>query len=310
MIKKVNILCHITLATTLFACAKSHIASDSPLPSNLPIPSVPAYISEAADSANYIVSHFWDGVDFTNPQYGRNETFIDCNFTNFARQFRHADRDTLQSAVSSLMHRAEADTVAYYLLANAADKHLYEVNSPMLNESDYLLFLNAITKSDFLDSDLRMRFDYQLDNVLKNRPGSTATDFTFIDTHGKSHTLHNSAKSPLRILFFYDPDCDHCESVIARMQNDDTLTSAIRNGHIEILAVYSQGDEDVWNHQAQSKIPSNWTNSYSPLGSVENDALYIMRTMPTIFLIDSDCKVILKDTDFNRLMHRLADYSF
>ena len=100
----------------------------------LPLPDVPATLREPAERAAFIIGHFWDAMDFGDTLRSRDAAFMEQNFSNFISVFPYAAAEAQRAAVGSLLRRAEADSDAYVLLADIAEKYLYEPNSPMLAE--------------------------------------------------------------------------------------------------------------------------------------------------------------------------------
>ncbi|MCM1331157.1 MAG: DUF5106 domain-containing protein [Bacteroides sp.] len=275
----------------------------------LPLPEVPTSLRTPGERAAYIVSHFWDGMDFSDTLRSRNNEFVEQNFVNYLSLFPHTPADTLKTAVPRLMQRAEADTVAYNLLADLADKYLYDPESPMLDEESYIIFLESITGRGFMEASRRTRFDYELADAMKNRKGCKASDFDFIDSKGAKTSLYTSGDGKsMRILLFYDPDCDHCHEVIRELETSPVVNGMLREGKISILAIYAEGDETVWNG-AKNSLPSGWTNGYSPDNRVEMDDIYILRRTPTLYLLDSDNTVLLKDPTAEQIIRYVSEKS-
>ena len=106
----------------------------------LPLPEIPSTLRSAPERAAYVVTHFWDDMDFRDTLCSRDTAFMEQNFVNFVALFPHAESTSLQPAVRNLMRRAEADPVAYTLLMEIAEKYLYEPVSPMLNEEYFIFF--------------------------------------------------------------------------------------------------------------------------------------------------------------------------
>ncbi|MCM1092495.1 MAG: DUF5106 domain-containing protein [Lachnospiraceae bacterium] len=275
----------------------------------LPLPEVPTSLRTPGERAAYIVSHFWDGMDFSDTLRSRNNEFVEQNFVNYLSLFPHTPADTLKTAVPRLMQHAEADTVAYNLLADLADKYLYDPESPMLDEESYIIFLESITGRGFMEASRRTRFDYELADAMKNRKGCKASDFDFIDSKGAKTSLYTSGDGKsMRILLFYDPDCDHCHEVIRELETSPVVNGMLREGKISIFAIYAEGDETVWNG-AKNSLPAGWTNGYSPDNRVEMDDIYILRRTPTLYLLDSDNTVLLKDPTAEQIIRYVSEKS-
>ena len=175
----------------------------------LPLPNVPAVLQTPTDRANYIIAHFWDAMDFCDTFRSYNRNFMEQNFSNFISVFPYADEQAQRTAVETLLDKAEADSAAYVLLREIAEKYLYEPNSPMLSEDYYILFLERFINSTILGEYGTIRLHRQLDAARKNRPGMVAADFAYMTREGSNATLHKTATDGDMLLIFYDPDCEH-----------------------------------------------------------------------------------------------------
>lgn len=271
----------------------------------LPLPLVPSTMTEPTDRAAFIAEHFWDTMDFADTLRSYDEAFMEQNFANFANILPFVDRQRAQSAVDRLMKAAEADSVAYGKLADIAEKYLYDPNSPMLDEESYILFLNAITGSEFMDRDSRLRFECHLADALKNRLGSTAADFRYIDSHGAHGSLHGLG-GVYKLVVFYDPDCDVCRHAKEVLRSDPAVNAAVASGKLKVLAVYTDGDREVW-QRSKDDLPDNWISAYDPDGTVDRDEVYVLRATPTLYLIGPDNTVVIKDGRVEEMTAAVAD---
>ena len=74
---------------------------------------------------------------------------------------------------------------------------------------------------------------------------------------------------------------------------------------VRILAFYPDEEHEVWeNHQ--DMIPSKWINGYDKELTVLNRELYDLKAMPTLYLLDKDKKVLLKDAPVEQVEQYLA----
>lgn len=97
------------------------------------------------------------------------------------------------------------------------------------------------------------------------------------------------------MLFFYEPGCSSCEEAIAEMKSNPGLNSVIENGGLKILAIYPDGNEEIW-EDYQNQIPNNWINAIDKDQVIVTKNLYMIKATPTIYLLDKHKKVILKDS--------------
>lgn len=265
----------------------------------LVLPTVPSGLTAPEDRADYVLAHFWDNMDFSDTTRSRSVAFMEQNFANFASLFGIARiGEVLPGAAKKLMERAQVDRDAYNLLAETADKYLYNSNSPMLDEEAYIPFLEAIVNGGFIDEALKARYENQLEGCLKNRPGTPANDFKMILRDGKVSTLMKECRGGSRaiLLLFYDPDCGNCARLVSEMEHDPYLADAITAKRVRVIAVYPDGIDEEW-QAAAGHIPATWVDAMSPGGQVSEEEVYSLRAMPTLYLLDGDGKVVMKDAE-------------
>ena len=267
----------------------------------LPLPAVPATLRTPPARAAYIVRHFWDAMDFSDTLRSRNRDFMEQNFVNCLSLFPIADTTAPAPAVATLVGRAQADAGALSLLAETAEKYLYEQDSPLFNEEYYLLFADAFVAAP-LPRTKRLRIEAQRTTMRKNRVGTPAADFTFETRDGRRLRLSEAAPGRPTLLLFYDPDCDHCMQTIAELSGSPLLNGAVARGDLVVVAVYAGfdgSDRASW-LRTLDRLPSAWTVGFD-LGTVYTRDLYVLRNLPALYLLDASRCVILKDTTPARL---------
>ena len=257
-----------------------------------PYPQIPSMMTEPQQRATYLLMHYWDNVDFKDMKLVANDDFMEQGFVNYLSVLPIVDNQTAERSVEAMMKRAEVNGVAYKKLVNIAEKYLFEPNSPMVNDEMYIMFLNQVLKTSVLSKVEKSRFEYQHRVVMKNRVGSVATDFIYMDKDGKTGSLHQ-LKAEETLLVFYDPECDNCAEIIEKLRYDRRLNSKIMSGKLRVLAVYAGDNRALW-EQHLAKMPTNWlvgraVSKIQPLG------LYVLRAMPAIYLLDKDKKVVKKE---------------
>jgi hypothetical protein len=257
-----------------------------------PYPQIPSMMTEPQQRATYLLMHYWDNVDFNDMKLVANDDFMEQGFVNYLSVLPIVDALTAERSVEAMMKRAEVNGVAYKKLVNIAEKYLFEPNSPMVSDEMYIMFLNQVLKTSVLSKVEKSRFEYQHRVVMKNRVGSVATDFIYMDKDGKTGSLHQ-LKAEETLLIFYDPDCDNCTEIIEKLKYDRVLNNKIMSGKLRVLAVYAGDNRALW-EQHLAKMPTNWlvgraVSKIQPLG------LYVLRAMPAIYLLDKDKKVVKKE---------------
>lgn len=257
-----------------------------------PYPQIPVMMTEPQQRATYLLMHYWDNVDFNDMKLVANDDFMEQGFVNYLSVLPIVDAQTAEKSVEAMMKRAEVNSVAYRKIANIAEKYLFEPNSPMVSDEMYIMFLNQILNTKVLSNVEKARFEYQYKAVMKNRVGSVATDFLYMDAKGEIGSLHKF-KAEETLLIFYDPDCDNCAEIIEKLRYNGELNAKIMSGKMRVLAIYAEENVELWKKELP-KMPSNWTvgravSKIKPLG------LYVLRAMPAIYLLDKDKRVVKKE---------------
>lgn len=264
----------------------------------LPLPAVPSTLREPQRRAAYILNHFWDAMDFADTLRTRDRRFMEQNFANYLSLFPHADTAALVPAVERLLHAAAGDRRTVALLTEIAEKYLYEPASPMYDEIHYARFLRALLRTPYADAAESLRCRYRLAAIRRNSPGTRVADFRYRDRQGRRRTLRRTPGRRL-LLIFYDPACAHCIETMERLAHDASLRARIDAGELTVLALFADGDEPEWMRSVGS-VPAAW-HAGLDLSGVQEHELYVLRELPALYLLDEKKKVILKDTDPERI---------
>lgn len=297
--------CALTLWFALVAMAMSAQTRE------FPYPSIPDTLRDATERGRYLLLHYWDNVDFNDTLQVKDADITEQGFVNFIDLIPRVTELTVRTgtagdsistdfppfvkeAVGRFIKRAFEDATSKEIFEKLVEHYLDDPNSPMRNDRVYALVLSEA--SDLLEASEaeRERLAYKLRNVSKNQEGSVATDFTFVDRQGKRHRLSDYRNKPV-VLYFYDPDCENCHRITAELKKSEALKK------MTVLAIYPDDDTDNWRRKPQV-FPQNWLDGYSPKGEITAKTLYYIQATPSIYLLDVDNRIVLKDTEPDKLL--------
>lgn len=258
------------------------------------LPNIPQGLTEPEKRAGYLAVHYWDNL---NPQLLRtaeDSSLLEQAYVDFLTIVPLIERQAAENAVIKLLDRTQSDKGTYGYVLELAEKYLYEADSPMKNEEMLLPYLQYAADSARADDYIRMRANFLLERVQKNRPGTKASDFQYITRDNKKRNLWSVNAEEL-LLIFYDPECQHCMEIINQIMCDSDISDRLNNGKLKISAIYTEGSESVWIAN-KNLLPANWIVGKDISGIVENE-LYDLKAMPTLYLLDKDKRVLTKDLD-------------
>jgi hypothetical protein len=296
-----GILFFLMLTVSIAGCTskkeekKAEEASSPAMPADFERAVPPAVMTTPQERADYFVTHFWDKFNFSDTMYIHAPDITEQAFVDFIALFPHTSSPrVISDGVSKLLTSAEADVVMYNYFYAKAEHYLYNPNSPMRNDEYYIPFLEHIVASSKITDVHKIRPRHLLKLACRNRTGSKAEDFTYIAASGKAGNLYGLSAKYL-LLMFYNPDCVECQHTMEMLKNSTAVAAAVESGNMKVLAVYPDENLEAWNRHRQD-VPASWINAYDKSLTVKNSEIYDLKAIPTLYLLDRDKKVILKDT--------------
>jgi thiol-disulfide isomerase/thioredoxin len=259
------------------------------------LPEVPAMLTTPEERLDYVVMHYWDRFDFRDTALIHLPDVTEQALVNYLDLLTRANEAQADSSFARMFRSAQTETVTYHYFAETVRHYLYDPNSPMRNEDLYASaarFLSAHPESD-LAAQSRATHDLKL--IGMNRAGQPATDFRYTLRGGRQGSLSSlRVATPLLLLLFYNPDCESCVETLKMMQASEVLANAVSSKRLTVLAVYTEGDPDIWREHA-GQLPVDWMDAQDPTRSILEKELYDLTAMPTLYLLDQDKRVVMKD---------------
>ena len=246
-------------------------------------------------TADSTLLHFWDKFDMNNTAQVNNQDKGEQQLADFIGLLsKTPDSAMRDSAVGNMLDKAKGNRSSFDHFVKLYEHYLYDGNSPLRNDVLYESVLRYLIQTDLL-SDLEKeayRLVYKL--VLRNKVGQIAEDFSYVTADGSTQKL-SDGKAKYTLLLFYDPDCSHCKETIQQLRDTPQLVQLFSQLQVQILAIDPWGDRNKWKNY-QSELSYEWINGFDSEGKVLAFNLYDLKASPTIYLLDENKRVLLKDT--------------
>ena len=254
----------------------------------------PSIIGDEGALAEWYAFHFWDRYDFSSAEVKYAPEENKQGFLAFINGLYATSPDYSSKAIGEMMRRAGVSEDGYWYFLEMAEEVLYDPSSPVRNDLLWEMFLRcAVGESSPLDVDSKGRYRSMLKLVSRNQQGSVATDFVYTLADGSQGRLHN-IKAPFTLIFFYNPGCSECARTKAQIDASGVLESLRARGMIKVLALHPDGDLSEWRKRL-SENPSWWISAYDKGEQIHKGDLYDLKAIPTIYLLDSQKRVMMKD---------------
>lgn len=255
------------------------------------IPVPPVMMSGVSERAEYIAEHYWQGLDYTDTAWLADSLALEQVFVDWISVLAKLPQETRVRVAGTVITHGKSHTVMQVRLGELAELYFYEPDSPYRNEELYIPILDALIASPYIEDIYKERYRFQLEKALRNRPGTQAADFKFITKQMQVQQLSDIHSDYILILFF-NPDCHDCKRVIDYINSSNVFSILLKNKCLTILAVYPDEDLGAWKRYLHS-MPNEWI--VARYESEADRCRYYLPAIPSLYLLDVEKKVILKD---------------
>lgn len=294
-------------ATTLYTVSDSSAAAQ-PFPAVEP----PMYLRADRQAAlEWLCEHYWDKWltmnDSESKALAQQSRQLTEAFAGYVNVLSQVEYEKACKGLGKLFGQLEEKGSRKALLGvmKAAEDVLYDPNSPMLNEELYIPVLEGILASKLLSGDDKLAYRANYEIVKINRKGTRARDFEYIyltgDGNGKKLSSLYQTKAEYLIVYFNNPGCTSCKEIKQQLSQEMVIRQMIANKELIVLSVYPDEDLQQWEDDFKD-FPNEWIYAADPAGSIKDDNRWGIRAIPSLYLLDKDKTVLLKDTSIEAII--------
>lgn len=245
-----------------------------------------------AEAEGQSVAAFCRAIDYADTASMHDQKEMAAIMAGIVNTMQKSDSTDIADGLNVFLTGLQGDPESMRSAMKYASLYLGNPASPSRDDRLYLLFLKSLLKIRDIPEDIGENARERMRKTLLNCRGAIANDFRYIDRDGREGTLH-AQKAAQTLLVFYDPECPHCPEILKRIATDPKVNRGIHAGALKVIAVYAEGKRDVW-EKSKNDLPASWTVAYDLTGILDSE-LYDIPAMPTVYLLDSDCRVLIKD---------------
>lgn len=262
-------------------------------------------LDEAAQR-EYYAEHFWDEYDFADSTFVAqvdNTLMMQTLLTAVALS---TTPETTPDYLTKLMQRTVVSKTVMQYFLTMGEELFYDPNSPYRNDEYYIPMLRVALESGLLDEYERLPYESDLHIVSQNRVGHVANDFELTLASGQRISLYD-IEADYVLLFISNPGCPMCRDVKEAILASQLLSDMVEDESLKIVVLYPDADLDAW-HAAKGDYPAAWINGYDAEQTIEADDLYDLKAIPSLYLLDAEKQVMLKDCVSVELIERALLY--
>jgi len=220
---------------------------------------------------------------------------------SFAQLIVSLETKTKIPIVIKALQESKINKDLYYAFFDFLEHEFGSVKSQLYrDELLYIAMLKDILQTPDLEETRELRYEYELNLINRNFPGSPAIDFNILLDNGDTTTLYAIDAETL-IIYFQNPDCPSCSEFREKMKNIENLYNAITSGKVKVITIYFEKDETLWRNYLATKAYKNWMHGWNYDFKISEERLYDIRIIPTTMVLDKNKTIIEKDIFPNEL---------
>lgn len=289
------------------SCGPGKPSAPRKLTREFPAMEIPVMLTEPQERGEWLGQHFWDRFTAPDSLYfcdsltvnGVPKEDLEKQMSVFATLLQRLPLQDGARAMTTLFSRLDAFQTArpggnvFAETSALVSRYFYDPNSPFRSEDLYLPFVEKLAVSAHTPESMRMAYQWDARMCALNRIGTKAADFQFIDTAGKRRTLYG-IRARYTLLVFGNPDCHACKELVVQLEEDPVARRLVADSSLKVVDIYIDEDIPLWKERMES-YPSAWINGYDPTFTIRENLVYNVRALPSLYLLDADKTVLLKD---------------
>ncbi|MDR3261357.1 MAG: DUF5106 domain-containing protein [Tannerella sp.] len=299
---RIFIGCGLIGLITLSGCANK--SREQATTRTFPMATVPTVYTDPRARAEYLTMHYWDHFDFNDTAYvGSAAQITEQAIVDYISVLPYASYPVICNGIKHLMDEAEKNEAMYAFFSSQMEHYLFELNSTLRNDELYIPVLEHMASSNTLNEPRKTRPKALLEQLQKNRPDTQAADIHYTLASGAKSSLHD-VKAEFILILFHNLDCGNCKELTKQIDASPVIKEMQKRKRLTILAIYPGQDPEAWKKHL-AEMPASWINAYDHDAEIHTQEVYALRIIPTLYLVDRNHRVLMKDAPFNYVEYYL-----
>jgi hypothetical protein len=97
--------------------------------------------------------------------------------------------------------------------------------------------------------------------------------------------------------------------IITVLREDPVISNLISAGVLAVVNVYIDEDIQAW-RSYMPVYPEEWYNGFDPDFVLRSNEIYAVRAIPSLYLLDHEKRVILKDAPEDKMFNYLYNFQY
>ncbi len=285
---------------------------------NLPLEGMPEFSGEKKDfeSFYWTRSHWFDNIDLADQRMVRTP-FLFPKIESYVSKMTVPQPDSINAAIDKVLEmlRPAEETFKYYLIHFLNE---YAKSNYVGMDAVYVHIAQTYYKTGQAPWTEEEQLKKIIDNADKLEPlllGKIAPDIEMETQDGHKMKL-SQFKSPLTVLFFWDPDCGHCKKSMPEMVQ---FAKDYKDKGVAVFAICTKlATRDDSGNITMKEVNECWEtikernmdvffNTVDPYHRSRYKTVYDIRSTPQIYVLDENKEILSKKIGAEQL-HDVMDH--
>lgn len=272
---------------------------------NLPLENVPEFTGEQKDlhAFYWTRNHWFDNIDVSDPRMLRTP-FLFQKIDHYINKMTPQHPDSINLAIDKVveMTRPAPETFKFYLIHFL---NTYAKSNIVGMDAVYVHIAEKYYKTGQAPWTEEEQLKKIVENADKLEPlllGKIAPDIQMETQQGQKIWLHDF-KSPITVLFFWDPDCGHCKKSMPDMVQ---FARDYKDKGVAVFSICTKlATRDDTGNITMKEVEECWStikerdmdvffNTVDPYHRSRYKTVYDIRSTPQIYVLDADKKILSK----------------
>lgn len=262
-------------------------------------PVIPDSIKDRQDRISFMAVHFWDYANFSDSSLlAEPKPFFDYIYL-----LQSLPEEKAAECIQNGLWSISSQPFGFEWLMFWLDRYVHNPQSPYYNDNIFLQFVDVLLETA-TDKGQLNELSYFKEMAQRNPIGGIAEDFSFVLKDNTEKRLFE-VKAPLLLLVFNNPDCSLCHKLEDKISRNPLIEQMVADGRMTIVAISPNANHEDWIKHA---YPKNWICGFDKDMTITTDRLYEIRQFPSLYLLDDNKHVILKEADYEILTYFLSEH--
>ena len=255
-------------------------------------PVVPDKLTKTNMRANYMVEHFWENCNLEKEEIKDYNALIDA-FTDYLSFFVLADRPEVEKSVAKFVERVAKNPANLKSTLAMVDMVIYTPGSEFFSDDVYAIFGRAFASQKKVDSAVKQAYATNIAKAANSKIDAVMGDMSL--KRGEETANLNSLTAEYYVVIYNTQGDFDTTMFKLRLDTDIATNNLVKAGKVCIVSVYpsdaaKSGDSALW----YTSDNSDFANKYD------------MRLLPTVYVLDSNRKIISKSPSIENVLNLMA----